>query len=539
MEKILEKNYRVLQIALTLFFLAITLPLYNTRPAGGDRSGQTAGIIRIYCQEPGRSSLKGPHIHFGKNPFNLEWTIVEKLQGALVRALDHSNPDCDSVEVVAKTTSILFGALSVFALIWVSTLLWGKIPGLISGLILATDALWLRYSTYTFIEHRTMAIALLAIAFSLKRWYFLAFSFWTFTLLQKPQAFSFLVGIWVCIELLRIVLEKRKIDYKLVLVLFGALFIGGSYMIWSSTVNESSDLPWIQWMGPRSRAWFIGNWSDRFTIDYWKGQLLLWNRKTGVFYFAVLALILSRKKQQDILSVFKASFPFLFALLGYTFVFYHVYIVHEYYSLPLNLGAALFLPGVFWVFFKSVSDKKTKIVVFSLFLVGMVLVPSITNLKKYAYYFKNIENPESESYLHEWNVPVFPKRNVFAVIANENGREVYPLYFARARGFAWCAKNKEFAPRAYWASQGVEYVAWAKSYDTKLKRILWQVNSMKEELEWAKKMGWSSDVNDVWSSRSMKEWAALASKTARDPCLYKEDFDPRLWIDKKVREFKF
>ncbi|MBI3554630.1 MAG: hypothetical protein HY074_00020 [Deltaproteobacteria bacterium] len=63
----------------------------------------------------------------------------------------------------------------------------------------------------------------------------------------------------------------------------------------------------------------------------------------------------------------------------------------------------------------------------------------------------------------------------------------------------------------------------------KTRQPIWNIRSIDEEMAYARAHSWSSDVNDVWGGKSMAEWAALASRTGRDPCLNAKDYDPRKW----------
>ena len=555
---------KILAVIAVAFFLAL-LPLAGTRPTGGDRIAQTAGIIRIYCEQPERMFFRGPHIHFGNNPFNLEFTFFEWAQGHIARTV---NPNCDAVEPVAKIVHMASGAAAVFAAGLLAALLVGIVAsgptgalaqvlsGVLASLLLATDGLWLRYATYTMIDERVMAIALFAILAALQRRVWLAFPLWLLVILQRPQVFAFAGSFWAATEFLMLA-QARKEERSLkrhfrqalptVAAIAAVTLCGAYYFKWSSALNAQSDLPWIQWMGPRSRKWFMGNWGDRFTLAFYRNLIVEWLRRSSlyaglvavVFAFAVRNLtgmnLGSRERlKESVLEVLKVACPYLVALFGYTFVFYAVFIVHEYYALPVNAGRAVTAGAVLGLgavelLLAALTNRRWAAITAAL-LATVVAWPASQGLRHYIQFAARINDPAAPGYLADWNVQVFPKERSLVVMSTpSSARELFMLYLTKQRGFAWCTQNPKFAPRKYWKEQGVEYVAWETGHDPVTKQTNWTVRTMEEELAYARARGWSSDVNDVWAGRTMAEWAALGSRNFLDPCLYEKDYDPRTW----------
>lgn len=564
----IQAHFRKILAAIAVVFFLATVPLAGTRPTGGDRVGQTAGIIRIYCEQPGRLFFKGPHIHYGDNPFNLEFTVFEWVQGHIARAV---NPSCDAVEPVAKIVHMASGAAAVYAAGLLAAFLVGIVAsgptgalaqvlgGVLAALLLASDGLWLRYATYTMIDERVIALALFAILAALQRRALLSFPLWLLVILQRPQVFAFAGAFWAATEFLMLARarrEERSFRRHLreaaptLASLAAVALCGAFYFQWSSAMNAQSDLPWIQWMGPRSRKWFMGDWGDRFTFAFYKNLIIEWLRRSSLYagliavamafvvrHLAAMNLRSKERLKESVLEVLAVAFPYFCALFGYTFVFYAVFIVHEYYALPVNAGRAVTAGAVLGLgavelLLAALSNRAWASFTAAL-LAAVVAWPAAQGLRHYAAFATHIEDFKSPGYLGDWNVQVFPKERSMVVMAVPNsGRELYQLYMTKQRGFAWCTQNAKFAPRKFWKDHGVEYVAWHDGFDAAAKRTKWIVRTIDEELAYARaRPGWSSDVNDVWAGRTMAEWAALGSRNFLDPCLYEKDYDPRTWKD--------
>lgn len=542
-------------------FLALTVPMALERPSGGrsaERQGQTAGVVRIYCQDPSWTPLRAPQVHYGNNPFNLEFTLFEWLEGMLANAID--GPTCDSVEPVSKVINVLVSALGLLVVYWLGATLWSPLSGFIAALLLASDELWMRYASYSMIENRVLVCAGLAIFFSLRRWAIPAFLFWALTLTQKPQIFAFVGPFWVVLELVRAgslpsvfgmtksqILSngpsfKTKLRSLTTIAAFGAaLGVGMAYYFWSCRVNEQSDLPWITWMGPRVRRWFMGDWADRFSTTYAKHLALDWVRRSGLIVAvpAVLVLGAAHSRLNALKQLVGRSLPLLAGMLGLTFVFYPVFKVHEYYVLPLNFGFALTCAGVLAflleqrIFFDSGKARPRYSFLIHLALIcALVGLPAVKGLARYADFVLESRNVDSPIYHRAWNVRVFPPGRGLVVMAIPHSpRDLMHLYLTKRHGFQWCAENKAFAPRAFWKSQGVTHVAWAEGDpDPKSGLFHWTVRTIDEEIAFARKNHWSADGQyDVWAAHSMAEWAAFASGEGLDPCIGSENFDPRRW----------
>jgi hypothetical protein len=214
-----------------------------------------------------------------------------------------------------------------------------------------------------------------------------------------------------------------------------------------------------------------------------------------------------------------------------------VFIVHEYYALPLNVGRALAMAGVFDLALAHLWPEKLKwppakwLPALGATAVAIAIARfSIVGFGEYSRFALNVNNPETDYYLPEWGHQVFPEPGSFVAMAVDgNGRDLLFLYMTKQRGLVWCSKNKAYAPRAFWKAQGVRYVAWEDGIDSETRRHRYKVRTLDEDLRLARGMGWSSDVDDAWKAHSMSEWAAIASRTGKDPCLKAEDFDPRKW----------
>lgn len=549
--------------AIVIFFLASTLPVAFERPTGGrsgERQGQTAGMIRIFCenpknQDPRWSPVAGPQVHYGHQVFNLELPIFEWLQGRAARAL--SGPECDSVEAVAKTFNVIASALAIAGVALLGTFLWGSAAGVIGALLLATNGLWMRYATYSMLDNRMLACAVFAIYFSVRRRALAAFALWALTITQKPQAFAFLSVFWAALELVTLAREKKSWSTFLVerarrrtlIAFLAAVAAGYAYYRWSCIVNAESDLPWVLWMGPRSRGWFFGDWADRLRFAFYKGLTLDWLKKSQLNVAVPIALGLAAaspmfraalRAHRTLQTMFLVSLPLLVGRFFYTFVFYNVFVVHEYYSLPLNVGAAIIggaVLGALWDLIPRLTRKETGAITASktrhalTFALACVLgYGAFSGAREYFTFTREIGNPSDWRYLTEWNHRIFPEERSFVVMAGPvSGRDILFLYLTKQRGFAWCYQNEEFAPRAFWKNQGVRYVAWWKRYDPATKRNRWTVRSIDEELAHARARGWSSDISDAWAGRSMHEWSDLAGRAGHDPCGSAGDFDPRTW----------
>ena len=530
-------------VALVLFcFLLVTLPLAFERVAGGrsaERQGYTAGIIRIYCQEPAHSVLKGPQIHFGRNPFNLEFTAFEWVQGVAARVI--SGDECDTtVEMLGKIFSIICSAIGILAVALLATQLWGPVAGAIAAILLGSDELWLRYATYTMIENRVLTFGVFAILFSLRRRPVAAGLAWALTFMQKPQIFVFCTAFWLATEfslarsLKQLLAVKR---FRKVCVAFaGASLVGFVWFGWSAHVGAESDLPWIIHTGPRIKNWYFGNWQERVSFSYLKNLLLAWFKESGVNAGLPLiaALWFTGSEAADLKLLLKRSLPLLAALFVYTFTFYPVFIVHEYYALPLNVGRALTTAGVLALAIEALpalNRKLSRLTIAALLLIVAVVGRyAVIGIHDYTKFALNINNPDVFFYHPEWGHQSFPKKHGFSVVVVPgSGRDLLYLYLTGQRGFIWCLDNPEFAPRAFWKAQGVENVGWWDGIDLKTRRPIWNIRTIDEELAYARARHWSSDVNDVWATKSMADWAALASRTGRDPCLSPKDYDPRKW----------
>ncbi len=538
----IERNKNKIIAFLMLFFICITLPAALKRPTGGrsgERQGQTAGMIRSYCVDFSNhthkwSLLKGPQVHYGNQPFNLEFPLFELAQGKLASLVD--GPNCDSVEPIAKTVNIFISALAILAIYLLGIQLSGSIAGLISATLICGNELWIRYATYSMVDNRVIVCALFAILVTVQRRWFLTFILWSLVLIQKPQAFSFLAPFWLILELTRdSKFYKKRINVPTLISFFLAFCVGAFYYKWSVKVNIESDLPWVTWMGPRSQQWFFGDWTDRWTAAFYKGVFFDWFRKTGINIVLPLLFLLwifpTRRFNffKNLKTILIYTLPFLIARFLAYFVFYNVYVVHEYYSLIINTFSILTC-GLVWGVLYTLKCTRYPILIRMIGTYLFILILLIPQLSEYFIFLKNINNQSDWRYQPEWNVQLFPKKNVLVAMAGSNsGRDILPLYFSKQQGYAWCSKNKEFAPRAFWKSQGVEYVAWWIENDPVSKMPKWEVLSIEDELKKARENNWSSDTNDYWSAHSMSDWAKLASAKGYDPCGNIEHFDPRKW----------
>lgn len=524
------------------FFLAATLPLAFERVTGGrsaERQGYTAGIIRMYCLDPSHSILKGPQIHFGNNPFNLELTVFEWAQGLTARIA--GGPDCDGeVEVIGKVVSIVFSALGILGVALLAAHLWGNLAAVFATVLLATDELWLRYATYTMIENRVLTLGVFAILLSLKRRALPAAAFWGLTALQKPQIFIFCAAFWAVAELactkrpIRHVLRDKRL-HKVLAGFFGMGALAAGWYLYSSRLDAASDLPWIIHTGPRAQKWYFGTWEERLSSGYFKHLLIFWLRDTGLNVAIPLLLVVCAiaRKRPQLGRLFARTLPVVAAFFVYTFSFYHVFVVHEYYALPLNIGRVLTVAGTLaFVFHASRVVSQPRLWQLAAGAAAIVVLRySVVGIRQYARFALNINNPQTSFYQTEWNRQIFPKKNSMVVIAGDGtGRDLLFLYNTKQRGFVWCAANQKFAPRAYWKEQGIEYVAWTTGINPQTHHYEWVVRTIGEELALARKNGWSSDINDVWAGRAMAEWARIASTNGKDPCLVPEQYDPRTWL---------
>jgi len=543
-------------------FLFLTLPLAFERPSGGrsaERQGFTAGIIRMYCHNPSHSILKGPQIHFGNNPFNLEYTGFEWLQGVLARGL--GGTECEgAVEKIGKSVSIWFSAASLLVLGALSFALaqlvgiatpFALIGSAVSVFLLACDELWLRYATYTMVENRMLFFALVALYGSVRTeagskagmaryvWPLIAGSAWAMTGVHKPQGFAFFAVFWTVFLAIRWRIQGIAPSVRGILALgTGSLVVVG-WLAWGHVLGQASDLPWILHTGPRATRWYFGNWSERFEPKFFTSNLLKWAQQTGIFLvlpaLAVLSIFFRRPVKAWALKFAQVAVPYGIALFVFVFLFWAVYIVHEYYALPFDVGRAL-ATGIALALLAEVVlgtiDKHHRLLALAL----AVLVTAVcgTAYRKgvppYLAYAARINDPRAPDYLHGWNEQVFPERHPFVVMTvRSRGSELLYLYKAKARGFVWCTHNPIHAPRKYWKDQGVRWVAWGEpSPDPATPGLYqWTVRSIEQELELARKNNWSSDVDDHWAGRTMAQWAAHASSNGKDPCL--DNPDPRSW----------
>lgn len=538
----LERNKNKIIAILMLFFLCITIPAALKRPTGGrsgERQGQTAGMIRAYCVDFSNHTnkwglFKSPQVHYGNQAFNLEFPLFELIQGKFASLTD--GPACDSVEPIAKVTSSIISSLLIFGIFLLGQFLGGTVSGMIAATLVFGNEMWIRYATYSMIDNRIIVTAVFAILFTLKRNFLLTFLFWSLVLIQKPQAFSFLAPFWLILELTRDrAFFKKSQNIPTIVSFVLAFLVGVAYYKWSVKVNLESDLPWVTWMGPRTQKWFFGDWSERFTRAFYKGVFFDWFRKTGINIVLPLITLLwflsSRKFSyfKSVKQIFIITLPFIIARFAAYFVFYNVYVVHEYYSLIVNTFSILTC-GLIWgvVYEQKCSRVPYQIRKYATFLfLGILTIPQFNT---YFEFLKNINNASDWRYQPEWDVQLFPKKNVLVAMAGSNsGRDILPLYFSKQQGYAWCAKNKEFAPRAFWKSQGVEYVAWWIENDPTTKMPKWEVLSMEDDLKRARENNWSSDINDSWAGKTMSEWAKVASAKGYDPCGNIEHFDPKKW----------
>ncbi len=546
--KKLYQQFHFWLAGICFLFLLITLPMMFSPPTSGrsaERQGQTAGAIRVYCKEPDRNFLIAPQIHFGNNSFNMEFSVFEWLQGRLSSAVD--GPTCDSVEPVSKFFNVLFSAIGILFAGLIASFLWGSYSGIISALLLAGNDLWLRYSTYSMIENRVITCALIAIYFSLRRKNILTLIFWSLTILQKPTIYTFVAPFWLSIELFLFIKNKKaenKNFLKTFCYFFAGSFIGVLYFLSVYRFNILNDLPWIQWTGPRHANWYFGNWPARFEFNYYKHLFLDWIRRTNllVFIISVACFHLFYKKsfskntlKTKLQKAFEISTPFVAGRFFYSFLFYNVYVVHEYYALPVNAGAAVVSGGILGLLFETALESRKKLFIWlASKICGIaVLAAIIPGIHSYTKYFLDVLNPASALHHKDWNQRIFPplksEKSLVVLAFEGDGRDLLPLYLAKQKGFVWCSTNPAFAPRKYWQEQGVEYVAWYNGVDPKTGIRRWKVRSINEELEIAKNHGWSSDIKDAWASKPMWLWAQLGSQKFKDPCKKPGDENPQTW----------
>ncbi len=521
-------------------FLTMTVPFAFRAPYGGERNGYTSGMIRIFCQEPGRFFLKGPQVMLGARPFNYELPLFEWMQGHVARALSGGDKECPAVEPVAKIFSIFWAVIAILAVAWVAQLMFqSHLASLIAAGLLTVDHMWLEYSTYTMIETRTIALLLLAMGVSLSRdkWRrvprgvapAVAATLWGLAFMQKPQFWLFFVALWLAFEALHY--KKKRSDAILAIGIILSTSVGLAYYYFVGQMNTASDLPWVQWMGPRTHGWYFGHWEDRFTFSFWKSLTQNWFKRSGLYFALVVALLLLMAQGKDRFkqlakATVQGSLPLLAATFIYPFVFYHVIVVHEYYAHPYNVGSALITGGVLALILNAVRGSVPLLIVAGLLVFGRIGDQAHRGLTRMSSLVDKVKSAEGL-----WNAQVFPEKNSFVVMACPgNGRDFMHLYMTKQRGFMWCAANEEFAPRKFWKESGVQYVAWARHVETATGRITWEVVPIEKELERARAKGWSSDVKDVWAGRSMTEWAALGSRTGHETCADPKDFDPRNWL---------
>lgn len=554
----------------TVLFLALTLPLASKRPSGGrsaERQGFTAGIIRMYCLDPDHSIVKGPQIHFGNNPFNLEYTGFEWAEGVAARAV--GGEDCgSSVEVIGKTVSILFSAAAILLVAWAAFLLAlragvaepsARLSAAISAFLLASCELWLRYSTYTMVENRTLFFALLGLIGCWKitetkrlspLWFSLTALGWAMAGMHKPQGYAFFAAFWCAFEFLRWLETRKKPNTNAIAAFAVGTAAMVAWLFWNSKLDPTSDLPWILHTGPRATHWYFGDWSERFRLHFYTSNFLKSLQQTGVLVAlpALLcgALFLRSSIRTPLRQLARVVIPHLVATLAFVFVFWNVFIVHEYYALPFDVARALCTGVVLGVLCEHLFTTESKTLsaisrnavalAAALVVTGVCANAYLTNIPRYLDYAERIEDPRAPDYLQGWNINVFPKKNPFVVMTvRSRGSELLYLYMAHAHGFIWCTQNPVHAPRKYWKDEGIKYVAWGEpSKDPKKPGLYeWKVRTIDEELADARKRGWSSDINDHWAGHTMAEWSAIASRGGYDPCLDPKDFDPRQWKEKK------
>ncbi len=550
----IKKNFSL--FILSTFFLILTLPFAFDRPSGGrsaERQAFTAGIIRNYCFEPKTDFFHTPMLNFGKNPFNLEMTAIEWLEGHLARIIDGGS--CESVEPLAKSLSVLFSLLGIIALYFLSKKIWEMLglksslshaAGLCSAFSLASNELWLRYSAYSMIENRVLSFALLAVLFSLQQRTVFAFLFWALVFLQKPQVFLFTSALWLGVIVVFIFTRRegsasspswlsqvqKILSPKIISAYVCACILGFLWFFYTHETNPQSDLPWIVHTGPWQRKWYFGDFSERISVFYFKNLILNGLRNTGLNFALpiMLVFLIFRQKAKDISehlqNLLKLVVPYFVSVLIYTFIFYPMYVSHEYYALPLNVAKTLTV-GLVTVYLMGILYPRRQMLISLLVLLIFIATPE---LKKYTAFAKEFRDPHSKVYFPAWNHQIFPERALVVIAAPGPGHDLLHLYFTKQKGFFWCAQNEKFAPRAYWKSQGVKYVAWSDGKEDPLTHLkTWTVRSMEEELKLARDRGWSSDVNDVWSAHSMAEWSQIAGLKDKKPCNGVGEYDPRTW----------
>lgn len=541
---------RALLILVILLFTGSSFPLIDKRSSRenvAERQAQTAGMVRLYCKDSSRTVLDSPQIPFGKNSFNMELSLFEWIEGRVAAAWD--GPRCDSVEKVMRAFALFCTALALVIVFEVIRETMSSLgfrnagwAGFVGAVCLATDQLWLKFSTFTLVDSRMVACSMLAYLLIIKRRWFLALLFWILTIGQKPQAFAFIGPFYVCLDLVLHFLKNsvKKISYwnrdrvYFAAILFAAVCSCAVYMQYSVHINESHDLPWLAWMGPKLKRWMFGNWNERWELAFYKSQILEWFRKCGLFLLP-LAVFLDRENRNRVLkTALLLSIPFFVGRFLHTFIFLNVFKAHDYYAIPQNglgelsrglvfgtlLTAFLELRGPDWKKYFA-----TAAVAFTLFLSAW------SPVREHIEFVQNIENPKWDHYLPHWHLNIFPDDDEMVVMANPGrGRDYLDLYLTRHPGHIWCNYNKEFAPRAYWKSEGVRYVAWAEGKDPATGDTHWVVRTMEEELARARANGWSSDINDAWAGKSMAQWAAMASSLDKDPCEGDpKNRDPRVW----------
>lgn len=555
-----RKNpYSILLSLLVLLFCLFQAPLIFERPSQEnvtERQAQTAGMARIYCRYPERHPIQSPQLPFGLRPFNLEFSVFEWAIGNGARLI---NKDCRSVEPIFRVVSVIFSALAVVLiyLLVLSSRFAGAgrhIAALLAATALAFDWLWIKFGSFTIVDSRVVCFGLLGMYFLRKRSYLWGAFFWALTITVKPQVFGALAPFYVTWELIE---SGWRRQWGRIASLGSATAIGILYYKYSVSLNAGSDLPWLTWTGPRSQKWFLGEWHERFQFSFYKATILDTLKRNLLFtsLCALVVAIFSLKPQGQrsrlILPPLLAAAPYLVGRFCYTFVFLNVFKVHDYYALPLNgmgaLSRGLVVAAVMNSLVVMLSHQneeqqstarllrsftqKTYMVSALLVFALAPLLWGITNgaIKQWRFVL-DVKNPKSPLYLHDWDIQLFPKDYGFVVVANASrGRDYLMLYLTRQFGYGWCATNPEHAPRAFWKSEGVTHVAWPNQVDPTTGKVTWMVHTINQELEIARKNGWSSDTNDHWAGKTMAEWAAISSTMGKDPCDPPAYPDPRLW----------
>jgi hypothetical protein len=458
-----------------------------------ERQAQTGGMIFLFCKLPDRTPLNTPQQHFGTNPFQMEFSLIEWLQAKVVRVA--TNGQCELYEPIVQKISLGFSVLAIVLIFFIGGHLGGPPLAVLIAAFFAYEKDWLKYSTYILTDPRTVFMVFAGVFMllkgrdagqSLNKFLYILLSVVAFFLAggARPQAYLLWFGFFGALIVFydcglmpqwKGYQRQRSVPESILSLwpfLFGGVCALG-YHMYASIYNAHRDLPWLIWAGPSIRKLYVSDFHERFEWVFYKSILLNWLHRTWLLIGLIAVSIpwIAYKNSTHLRIYVKkcilATLPFFIGQFLYQFTFLKVIKMHDYYAIPIGvisgLSKGVLIASVAQLATLVKEQRGDKIIGYLQWLgVASIVVFLIsTGLRDYQTARQRIE-PGTERFHNDLNPrqSIFPKEAEMVVIAHGAAWGSSPLSINQKAGFVWCAKNQAHAPREFWRQQRVQYVAW-------------------------------------------------------------------------------